>query len=203
MMAALYPGALDVDAVLDLTGIASIAGQRTQKLSGGQTQRVRFAIALVGDPELLVLDEPTVSMDVEGRHAFWSTMREFAARRRTVLFATHYLEEADAFADRIVLMARGKIVADGPPTEIKAMVGSRTIKATLANPDLEVLARLPGVTHADRRGQAIVLNCSDSDAAIRALLSAYPDVRDVEISGAGLEQAFLQLTGDEEAATSA
>jgi ABC-2 type transport system ATP-binding protein len=130
-------------------------------------------------------------------------MREFAARRRTVLFATHYLEEADAFADRIVLMARGKIVVDGLPTEIKAMVGSRTIKATLPNPDLEVLARLPGVTHADRRGQAIVLNCSDSDAAIRALLSAYPDVRDVEISGAGLEQAFLQLTGDEEAATSA
>jgi ABC-2 type transport system ATP-binding protein len=197
MMASLYPRALDVDAVLDLTGITEIAGRPTQKLSGGQTQHVRFAIALVGDPELLVLDEPTVGMDVEGRHAFWTTMREFAARKRTVLFATHYLEEADTYADRIVLMARGEIVGDGPPTQIKAMVGSRTVKATLPNVHLEALARLPGVTHADRHGQAIVLNCSDSDAAIRALLSAYPEARDLEISGAGLEQAFLQLTGED------
>ena len=115
MMASLFPRPLDVDEVLELTGIAGVAGQPTQKLSGGQTQRVRFALALVPDPELLVLDEPTVGMDVEGRHAFWTTMRDFAARGRTVLFATHYLEEADAYADRIVLMARGSIVADGPP----------------------------------------------------------------------------------------
>ena len=97
--------------------------RRTQKLSGGQTQRVRFALALVCDPDLLVLDEPTVAMDVEARRAFWATMREFAARGKTVLFATHYLEEADAYADRAVLMARGRVVADGPTTEIKARVG--------------------------------------------------------------------------------
>ncbi len=195
MMAALYPNALDVDEVLDLTRIEDIGGQLTQKLSGGQTQRARFAIALVGDPDLLVLDEPTVGMDVESRHAFWMTMREFASRGKTVLFATHYLEEADTYADRAVLMARGSIVADGPPTEIKAMVGSRTIKATLPAVRLESLAGLPGVSHADRRGEAIVLNCSDSDAAVRALLAEYPQARDLEISGAGLEQAFLQLTG--------
>ncbi len=200
MMAALFPRPLDVDEVLELTGIAGIAGRLTQRLSGGQTQRVRFALALVPDPELLVLDEPTVGMDVEARRAFWTTMRDFAARGRTVLFATHYLEEADAYADRIVLMARGAIVADGPPTEIKAMVGSRTIRATLAYVSVEELERLPGVTRAELRGEAVTLVCSDSDRAVRALLERFPTARDLEITGADLEQAFLQLTAEEELA---
>ncbi len=196
MVASLYPAPLGVDEVLDLTGTTRLARQRTQKLSGGETQRVRFAIALVADPELLVLDEPTVALDVEARRDFWTTMREFASRGKTILFATHYLEEADAYADRAVLMARGRVVADGPTTEIKAMVGTRTIRATLPDAALDELGRLPGVTSAERRGEAIVLACTDSDAAIRALLSAHPDARDIEIGGAGLEQAFLQLTGD-------
>jgi ABC-2 type transport system ATP-binding protein len=202
MMASLYPAPLDVDAVLEQAGIEDIGDQRTQKLSGGQTQRVRYAIAVVSNPELLVLDEPTVAMDVEARHAFWTSMREFAAGGRTVLFATHYLEEADAYADRVVLMAHGRIVADGSPTEIKAMVGTRTIRATLPGADLDALGALPGVTHVERRGESVVLNCTDSDAAIRALLAGSPEARDIEISGAGLEQAFLQLTGgdDEDAA---
>ncbi len=201
MMASLYPRPLKVDEVLHLTGISDIANRRTQKLSGGQTQRVRFAVALVSNPELLVLDEPTVAMDVEGRHAFWTTMRDFAARGRTVLFATHYLEEADANADRVVVMAHGHVVADGPPTEIKAMVSIRTIRATLPEVPVSDLATLPGVSDADRRGAAITLHCSDSDAAIRALLDRYPSASDIEITGAGLEAAFLQLTGveDEEA----
>jgi ABC-2 type transport system ATP-binding protein len=196
MMASLYPKPLDVDEVLALTGLEGVAGRRTQKLSGGETQRVRFALALVSDPQLLVLDEPTVAMDVESRHAFWTSMRDFAARGKTVLFATHYLEEADSYADRAVLMARGRVVADGPTTEIKAMVGTRTIRATLPGVELAQLEALPGVKQAERRGEAVTLRCGDSDAAIRALLAAYPSARDVEISGAGLEEAFLQLTGD-------
>jgi ABC-2 type transport system ATP-binding protein len=196
MMASLYPAPLEVGEVLEITGVNEIAAQRTQKLSGGQTQRVRFAIALVSNPQLLVLDEPTVAMDVEGRHTFWTTMRQFAARGKTVLFATHYLEEADAYADRAVLMAHGHIVADGPTNEIKAMVGSRTIRATLAQVDADALAALPGVSSAERRGEAVALTCADSDAAIRALLAAYPQARDIEIAAAGLEQAFLALTGD-------
>jgi ABC-2 type transport system ATP-binding protein len=203
MMASLFPHPLDVDDVLELTGIAGIAGQPTQKLSGGQTQRVRFALAIVPDPELLVLDEPTVGMDVEGRHAFWTTMRDFAAQGRTVLFATHYLEEADAYADRIVLMARGSIVADGAPTEIKAMVGSRTIRATLPRASAAELERLPGVTRAELRGESVILVCSDSDRAVRALLERFPAARDLEITGAGLEEAFLQLTGEEHEAAAA
>jgi ABC-2 type transport system ATP-binding protein len=157
---------------------------------------VRFAVALVSNPELLVLDEPTVAMDVEGRHGFWTTMREFASRGKTILFATHYLEEADAYADRAVLMAHGAIVADGPTNEIKAMVGSRTIRATLPNVDMAALASLPGVSSVEPRGEAVVLVCSDSDAAVRALLGAHPDARDIEITAAGLEQAFLLLTGE-------
>jgi ABC-2 type transport system ATP-binding protein len=197
MMASLYPAPLDVQEVLELTGVSEIADQRTQKLSGGQTQRVRFAVALVSNPELLVLDEPTAAMDVEGRRDFWATMREFAARGKTVLFATHYLEEADAYADRAVLMAHGRIVADGPTNEIKAMVGSRTIRATLPDVDSQALSALTGVSGVERRGEAVVLSCSDSDAAIRTLLAAYPQIHDIEIAAAGLEQAFLELTSDD------
>ena len=196
MMAGLYPRPMDVSEVLDLTGLRDIAGQRTQKLSGGQTQRVRFAVAIVCNPDLLVLDEPTVAMDVEGRREFWSIMREFASRGKTVLFATHYLEEADANADRAILMAHGRIVADGPTTEIKARVGRRTLRATLPGIDSAELAELPGVASADRHGDAVILSCSDSDQTIRALLAHHPQARDIEIVGAGLEAAFLELTGE-------
>jgi ABC-2 type transport system ATP-binding protein len=196
MIASLYPRPLDVGDALELAGIAEISRQRTNKLSGGQTQRVRLAVALVSDPLLLVLDEPTVALDVEGRRAFWSTMRAFAARGKTVLFATHYLEEADAYADRAVLIAHGVVVADGPPTEIRARVGTRTIRATLPHADLGELGAMPGVGGVERRGEAVVLRCSDSDAAIRALLGAHPDARDIEIAAAGLEQAFIELTGN-------
>ena len=184
--------------MIALAGLSDAAGQRTQKLSGGQTQRVRFAVALVSDPDLLVLDEPTVAMDVEGRRDFWAAMRAYAGRGKTVIFATHYLEEADANADRAVLMAHGRIVADGPTTEIKAQVGSRTIRATLPEVELAELSSLPGVSAVDRHGDAVILRCTDSDAAIRALLEAQPSVRDIEIAGAGLEEAFLELTGDED-----
>jgi ABC-2 type transport system ATP-binding protein len=196
VVASLYRRPLPVSEVLDLTGLVDVADRRTQKLSGGETQRTRFAIALVSDPDLLILDEPTVAMDVESRHAFWTSMRAFAARGKTVLFATHYLEEADAYADRAVLMARGRVVADGPTTEIKAMVGARTLRATLPDVPSEELSALPGVTHVERRGEAVALSCSDSDLAVRALLDRYRQARDIEISGAGLEEAFLLLTGD-------
>jgi ABC-2 type transport system ATP-binding protein len=196
MVASLYPAPLPVDEVLELTGTAALADRRTQKLSGGETQRVRFALAVVGNPDLLVLDEPTVALDVEGRNTFWSAMRAFVAGGRTVIFATHYLDEADRFADRIVLMARGRIVADGPANEIKALAGSRTIRATLPEARLDELTTLPGVTRAERRGEAVVLVCHDSDTALRALLAAHPAAAAIEVTGAGLEEAFLDLTTD-------
>jgi ABC-2 type transport system ATP-binding protein len=198
MMAALFPAPLDVDETLGLAQLEGIADRRTERLSGGETQRVRFAVALVSDPDLLVLDEPTVGMDVESRHAFWTTVHGLSEHGKTFLFATHDLEEADAYADRAVLMARGRVVADGPTTEIKALVGTRTIRATLPDVGLEELERLAGVANAERHGEAVVLASSDSDRSLRELLSAYPTARDIEVRGAGLEEAFLQLTGDEE-----
>jgi ABC-2 type transport system ATP-binding protein len=198
MMAALYPKPLDVDRTLELAQLSVLAERRTERLSGGESQRVRFAIALVSDPDLLVLDEPTVGMDVESRHAFWTTVRDLSTSGKTFLFATHYLEEADAYADRAVLIARGRIVADGPPTEIKALVGSRTIRATLPDVPLEALESLPEVTRAERRGEAVVLTSSDSDVALRAFLVRFAQARDIEVRGAGLEEAFLALTGDDE-----
>jgi ABC-2 type transport system ATP-binding protein len=202
MMAALFPRPLPVDETLELAQLGALAERRTERLSGGETQRLRFGVALVSDPDLLVLDEPTVGMDVESRRAFWDTVRDLSESGKTVLFATHYLEEADAYADRALLMARGRIVADGPTNEIKALVGSRTIRATLPGVPVETLAALPGVTGAERRGETVVLACSDSDAALRELLATQPRAHDVEVRGAGLEDAFLQLTGevDEEVA---
>jgi ABC-2 type transport system ATP-binding protein len=194
MVASLYPRPLPVEEVLQLTGTAEFAGRPTSKLSGGQTQRVRFAVALVANSDLLLLDEPTAALDVEGRREFWASMRAVAARGKTVVFATHYLEEADAYADRIVLIARGRIVADGSPGEIKAMAGGRTIRATLPGAELTQLAALPGVTSADRRGDAFLLSCADPETALRALLGQFPGARDVEVRGSGIEEAFLALT---------
>ena len=197
LMASYYPHPLPVDDVLRMTGAADFARQWTSKLSGGQAQRVRFAAAIVGDPDLLLLDEPTAGIDVEGRRDFWQAMRAMTEHGKTVLFATHYLEEADAYADRIVLLADGQIVADGPATEIKAQAGSRTIRATLPGADAAALAALPGVRSAQRHGDAVVLSCSDADAALVALLAAFPAARDIEVTGGSLEEAFLELTASE------
>ena len=142
-------------------------------------------------------------MDVEARRGFWVAVRGFASRGKTVVFATHYLDEADAYADRAVLMAHGRVVADGATSEIRARVGRRTIRATLPDADVAALSSLPGVNAADRRGDEVVLVCADSDAAIRALLESYPEARDIEIAGAGLEEAFIELTGDPNDATAA
>jgi ABC-2 type transport system ATP-binding protein len=194
LMASYYPHPLPVDDVLRITGADEFAGQWTTKLSGGQAQRVRFAAALAGNPDLLLLDEPTAGIDVEGRRDFWQAMRAVTQRGKTVVFATHYLEEADAYADRIVLIARGEIVADGPATEIKAQAGARSIRTTLPGVDVEALIALPGVRSAQRHGDAVLLSCTDSDAALVALLAAFPGARDIEVTGGSLEEAFLELT---------
>jgi ABC-2 type transport system ATP-binding protein len=182
-----------VTEVLARAGIADLTKRKIGTLSGGQQQRVRFAIALVADPDLIVLDEPTTGLDVEARRAFWTSMREETGQGRTVLFATHYLEEADAYADRIVLMRAGRVVADGTASEIKAAVTGRTIRATLPDADLSRLAALPGVDKVESRGDAVLLHCADSDPALRSLLTQTP-ARDIEVVARGLEDAFIALT---------
>jgi ABC-2 type transport system ATP-binding protein len=194
LAASLYPRPMAVDEVLARADLTELAGRRTTKLSGGQSQRLRFALALVPDPELLVLDEPTAAMDVESRRRFWGSMRELTAAGRTVLFATHYLEEADQYSDRVVLMAAGRVVADGPATAIKAVVGGRTVRATLPGASEVALRGLPGVGAVELHGDSVRLTCTDSDAALRALLAAEPSARDIEVGGADLEDAFVALT---------
>ncbi len=179
---------------MELAGVADLAKQRTNKLSGGQAQRVRYALALVSDPDLLVLDEPTVGMDVEVRRAFWASMRQFTARGRTVMFATHYLEEADDFADRVVVLAQGRIVADGTGAQIKSTVAGRTLSAVVPGVGPDVLGLLAGVQHVEARGPRMSMHCTDSDAAVRDLLARFPNARDIEITAGNLEDAFLELT---------
>jgi ABC-2 type transport system ATP-binding protein len=194
VFAALHRRPMAVARAMELAGITDIAGQKTTKLSGGQAQRVRYALALVPDPDLLVLDEPTVAMDVEVRRAFWASMRTFTASGRTVLFATHYLEEADAFADRVVVLAGGVIVADGTGAQIKASIAGRTVSAVIAGVPDDELTTLPGVLSTERQGSRVLLHCNDSDACLRVLLGRYPDAHDIEVAAGNLEDAFLELT---------
>jgi ABC-2 type transport system ATP-binding protein len=196
MIASLHRDPMPVAQALRRAGIEELANRRCTKLSGGQRQRVRFAVALVANPDLLVLDEPTAAMDVGSRREFWASMREFTLAGRTVLFATHYLDEAEEFADRVILMRAGKIVADGSVAKVREMASGRTISAALPDVPIDRLSLLPGVVAAERRAERILLTCTDSDVALRALLY-YPDVRDIEISAAGLEEAFLTLTAQE------
>ncbi|MCP2165195.1 ABC transporter ATP-binding protein [Goodfellowiella coeruleoviolacea] len=196
LVAALHRTPLPVAEALRRAGIADLAGRRCGTLSGGQQQRVRFAVALVCDPDLLVLDEPTVAMDVTSRRQFWQAMRAYTDTGRTVLFATHYLEEAEEYADRVVLMRAGRVVADGSVAQVRAAVAGRTLRAVLpggARPDR--LLALPGVNRVDVRAETATLACTDSDAALRALLAAFPLAHDIEITAVGLEDAFHALTG--------
>jgi ABC-2 type transport system ATP-binding protein len=187
-----------VDEVLERAGIAPIADRRVGRCSGGEQQRLRFAMALLSDPALLLLDEPTTGMDVEGRRAFWAAIREDATRGRTVLFATHYLEEADAYADRIVLVSSGRVVADGSAAEVKARAAGRTIRATLRGAGDLGLEKLPGVDGVEVRGDTVLLHARDTDALARHLLNT-TNAHDLEITTRGLEDAFLALTADPEA----
>jgi ABC-2 type transport system ATP-binding protein len=193
--ASLFADTQPVDAVLARAGITGLADRRVGKCSGGEQQRLRFAMALLSDPALLLLDEPTTGMDVEGRRAFWAAIRRDAEQGRTVLFATHYLEEADQYADRIVLMRKGRIVADGTGSQIKALAAGRTVRATLDDPDHRALARLDGVDSVEVRGDTVLLHARDTDAVARYLLTQ-TGARDLEITARGIEEAFLTLTGD-------
>ena len=195
-MASLFADTAPVDDVLRTAGIESIADRKVGKCSGGEQQRLRFAMALLSDPALLLLDEPTTGMDVEGRRAFWSAIRSDAERGRTVLFATHYLEEADQYADRIILISHGRIVADGTGSQIKALAAGRTVRATLPGANAQVLAALPGVESVDIRGEAVYIHAKDTDTVARHLLTT-TSAHDLEITARGLEDAFLSLTGDD------
>jgi ABC-2 type transport system ATP-binding protein len=190
----LAPDPMPTAEVLRRAGLTSLVRRRTENLSGGQQQRVRFALAIAGNPDLLFLDEPTVAMDVESRHAFWADMRAFAAEGRTILFATHYLEEADQVASRIVVLDRGRLVVDGTAEQIKRRGrGRRRVSFRTDVLDAAANHALPGVPEVDHRTAGARHESSDSDATARALFASGLPIRDVEISGPDLESAFLDL----------
>ncbi|MDU8997771.1 ABC transporter ATP-binding protein [Streptomyces sp. RLB3-17] len=188
-----YPAPLPVADALELAGIGDLAGRRVDRLSGGQAQRVRFAVALAGNPDLIVLDEPTAALDVEARRAFWDSMRSYARRGHTVLFSTHYLEEADAHADRILVIDHGRLVADGTGEQLKRSVGGNLVSFDLAGRGTEGLTLLPGVVSVEVRGDRALLRTDDSDATVLAL-AGLGAIRGLEVVPASLDDAFMVLT---------
>jgi ABC-2 type transport system ATP-binding protein len=198
----LYRGRRSQAELLRLAGLTEIAGRRVEQLSGGQTQRVRFALALAGRPDLLFLDEPTAALDVESRRGFWQSVRAIAEQGTTVLFATHYLDEADQNAGRIIVVSQGKVVADGTPAQIKAYTSVRIIRFATPSADTSALLGLPGVTEVAASGDAVTIRSADADATLPALYALGRPVRGLEVGGGGLEEALLALTSDGGAAPS-
>ncbi|MFF4251867.1 ABC transporter ATP-binding protein [Streptomyces sp. NPDC001663] len=188
-----YRDPLPLAEVLELAELTKIADQKVDRLSGGQAQRVRFALALAGDPDLVVLDEPTAALDVESRRELWAAMQRYAQRGNTVLFSTHYLEEADDSADRVVVIAAGQVVADGTTSQIKSMVEGRTVSFVPRGGRREGYELLPGVGSVEFQGGRVHLRTTDSDQTVHALARA-DAFTDLEVSGVGLEEAFIALT---------
>jgi ABC-2 type transport system ATP-binding protein len=200
LVTSLHPRPEPVDVTLKRAGIAQFADQRVDRLSGGQTQRVRFALAICGKSELIVLDEPTAAMDVETRRLFWNSMKEEVAEGRTLLFATHYLEEADQAADRILVINRGRLLADGTPAEIKARAGAKRLSFRLDQVNEPFLLGLPGLVNLEVRNDIVQIQSSDSDATLYAILDAGYRPREIEVGSLGLEQAFIAITAEDDRA---
>jgi ABC-2 type transport system ATP-binding protein len=195
LVRSLYPVPLALADALRLADLEQVATRRVERLSGGQRQRVRLALALAGNPELLVLDEPTAALDVDARRAFWQRVGGYVKAGRTVLFATHRLEEADAVADRVVVIAGGRLLADGTPEQVKAQAAGRsTISVAADGLSRYLLENLPAVETVRQDRGRMTLSTSDPDATIRALLQQAPHVQGLEVTQAGMEEAFRHLT---------
>lgn len=198
LIASTFSDPRPVGEVMARAGISALAGRRVSRCSGGEQQRLRFALALLPDPEVLILDEPTAGMDVAARREFWDTMRADTAAGRTVVFATHYLEEADSFAERVVMIAAGRVVADGTISEIRARSSGRTVSSEIPERDADAfvarVGAIPGVAGLTVRGHRVEFTAADTDAAALVLLRDLGG-HNVEIAAPTLDSAFLTLTG--------
>jgi ABC-2 type transport system ATP-binding protein len=181
--------------VLAIAGLENVSRRKFGDLSGGQRQRVLFALAICGDPDLLLLDEPTVGLDVEARRGLWEQIRRMVDRGKTVLLTTHYLQEADALADRIAVINQGQIIAEGTPAEIKAQAGGRRIRCVTALSPAS-LRQIPGVSEVQQDREAMEIHAREAEPVVRELLARDPSLSGLEITTAGLEEAFLVLTQD-------
>ncbi len=190
-----YPNPLPLEEVLVASGLEKLRDRKFGDLSGGQRQRTLFALAICGNPDLLFLDEPTVGLDVEARRALWEEIRRLVERGKTVLLTTHYLQEADALADRIAVINQGEIIAEGTPSEIKAQTSGKRIRC-ITTLSLAALLQIPGVSNAQQDREAVELHAAEAEPVVRDLLARDPSLSGLEISSAGLEDAFLALTKD-------
>jgi len=193
-----HPGARPLAETLALAGLQGLERRRYEALSGGQQRRVQFALAIAGRPRLLVLDEPTAALDAESRRALWQTVRALADEGSAVLLTTHLLEEAEALSDRVLLLAGGRVVADGTPGEIRGRVAARWVRGVSTLP-LPQLRALPGVVAAEAEGRRVALRSTAAEATLRALLAADAAVAEIEVTGTRLEDAVLDLLKKETA----
>jgi ABC-2 type transport system ATP-binding protein len=200
LVAGFHPRPVNPEITMKRAGVFEFADHRVDRLSGGQTQRVRFALAIAGECELIVLDEPTTAMDVETRQLFWANMKAEVAEGHTLLFATHYLEEADQAADRILVINRGRLLADGTPEEIKKRAGAKRMSFRMDNVDEAMLLALPALVSVEIRHDVVHLQTSDSDETLYALIDAGYRPRELEVGSLGLEQAFLAITAEDDQA---
>jgi ABC-2 type transport system ATP-binding protein len=189
-----YPESLETQSALDLAMLGKKSGSKVGDLSGGEKQRLFFALAVIGDPELLFLDEPSVGMDVTSRGVFWDRIRDMHARGKTIVLTTHYLEEADTLAERIVVLNHGRQVANGTPAEIKESFANRVVRFETPAPDEVFLRSLPGVERVTVNEHHVELVGRAVEDSVRELLNSPVPVANLEISGASLEQAFIALT---------
>jgi ABC-2 type transport system ATP-binding protein len=192
----LYGSKRSLEALLDLAALGELAGRRTDRLSGGQARRVQLAVALAGKPEILFLDEPTTGLDVQSRRLFWDRVRNVAAAGAGVIFATHYLDEADTNATRVLVLAAGRVIADGDPSSIKAQLSIRTVRASVDPVEIDKLQALPGVVRASADGHDVELVTNDVDLTLERLYRSETKVRDLRFEGSSLEDALVQLTSD-------
>jgi ABC-2 type transport system ATP-binding protein len=192
-----YPAPLSMARVVTAAGLDGLEGRMFGELSGGQQRRVLFGITVAGDPDLVVVDEPTTGLDVEARHGLWATLRALAASGRGVVLTTHYLEEADALADRIVVIDHGVVIAEGRPAEIKSRVPGRRVRARSAV-SLAVASQWPSVTRASREGPWLEVFAGSAEPVLRALLDLDPSATEVTVTEPSLEEAFLALTSEVE-----
>jgi len=190
-----YRNPLPLETVLAAAGLEKLRDRKFGDLSGGQRQRTLFALAICGDPDLLFLDEPTVGLDVESRRALWEQIRHLVARGKTILLTTHYLQEADALADRIAVINQGEIIAEGTPAQIKAQTCGKRIRC-ISGLSASVVRQIPGVTEVKEDREAIEIQAAEAETVARELLALDPRLSGLEITSAGLEEAFLALTQD-------
>jgi ABC-2 type transport system ATP-binding protein len=193
LFSAYYQKPMPAPEVLATAGLEKLSERKFGELSGGQKQRVLFALAICGDPDLLFLDEPTVGLDVEARRLLWDEIRRLVGRGKTVLLTTHYLEEADALADRIAVINQGEIIAEGTPAKIKALTGGRKIRC-ITSLSMSHLRQIPGVKEVGEDREAVEIHTAEAERVVRELLARDASLSGLEVTSAGLEEAFLALT---------